>query len=449
MASARRHLHLYGIAAIALGLLGFSAGSIATERRSGPEILPTIFVHGFAGSAAQYQSQAMRFSSNGVPDDMILAFEYNTGSAAGIAAAVPNLDAFVDATRARFGVDRVNLVAHSLGTAISGTYLANTVRAAKISKYIGIDGASSPNCGSTAPGTLTCMGIFRGTAGNVAGNNVYFNDTQTHVESVTSAESFAAQFQFLTGEAPRRTSIARDFGLIRVAGRVVDFPANTGAEGATLELWRIGGITGDRKYLSRRVTVAADGSWGPFLVLSGENYEFAVERPGSLVGHFYFQPWERSTQLVRMNLSPPGSAILANTNTSEAHSSLVITRQKEIWVNHPSGQNDTLTIQTFTRGRSQPPVDVLLPLTDNSRIALHVHDDAATPQVSSLALLPFFPTQPFQTGVDVFMPATERANGTITLINAQRGNTSRLQIINVPNWPSSTDRISVIFDDHL
>jgi len=390
----------------------------------------------------------MRFSSNGVRDAMILAFEYNTGSAAGIAAAVPALDALVDEVRTRFGVERVNLVAHSLGTFVSGTYLSDAVRAGKISKYIGVDGASNPTCGSTAAGTLSCMGIFRGSVGNVGGRNIYFNNTQTHVESVTSAESFAAQFEFLTGEPPRTTEIIRDFGLINISGRVVDFPANAGADGATLELWRISGITGDRRYLTRRTSIAADGNWGPFFVLSGEHYELTVKRPGSAVGHFYFQPWERSTRLVRMNLSPAGSAILANTNSSDVHTALVITRQKEIWVNHPSGQNDTLTIQTRSRSGRQQPVDVLTPLTDNSRIAIHVHDDAATPGVSSLALLPFFPTQPFQTGVDVFMPAAERPDGTITIVNAHRGNTERLQIINIQNWSSSNDRVSVIFNDY-
>lgn len=41
-------------------------------------IRPIIFVHGLAGSASQYQTQAMRFASNGYPDDRIVAFEYST-----------------------------------------------------------------------------------------------------------------------------------------------------------------------------------------------------------------------------------------------------------------------------------------------------------------------------------------------------------------------------------
>jgi pimeloyl-ACP methyl ester carboxylesterase len=437
----------------ALALLSFSHTALATSKPTPPpQILPTIFVHGFAGSAAQYQSQAMRFASNGVPDEMILAFEYNTAVTAGIAGAPAALDAMVDTVRARFGVERVNLVAHSLGTIVSGIYLSIPARAAKISKYIGVDGASNATCGSTAPGTLSCMGIFRGSAGNVGGNNIFFNDTQTHVQSVTSAESFAAQFQFLTGEAPRTTNIVKDHGLIRIAGRVVNFPANEGAAGAQLELWRIGERTGQRLFRLRSTPIAADGNWGPFVVVSGQNYELAVIREAAATGHFYFQPWPRSTNLVRLNVSPAGSAATANTNVSDAHSALVITRQKEWWVNHPSGQNDSLTISTrsFSAGVLDP-VEVMTPITDNSRIAIHVHDDAATPTVSSLALLPFFSTQPFQTGVDVFMPAADRTDGIVSIVNAHRGNAARreLQEINIPNWASSHHRSSVSFNDYL
>ena len=203
----RRSLRVCGLAVLAFALVGFSSPSFSNFKKHEVEILPTIFVHGFAGSAAQYQSQAMRFASNGVPDERILAFEYDTGNLGGLGAVPAALDAFVDQVRAQFGVERVNLVGHSLGTFISNTYLANPTRAAKVSKYIGVDGSSNPTCGSTAPGTLSCMGIFRGSAGNVGGNNVYFNDTQTHVEAATSPGSFAAQFEFLTGQLPKTTPI--------------------------------------------------------------------------------------------------------------------------------------------------------------------------------------------------------------------------------------------------
>ena len=448
----RRRLHFFGMAALAIVLISFSGASFSFFKKPRVEILPTIFVHGFAGSGVQYQSQAMRFSSNGVPDERILAFEYDTGNLGGLGAVQGVLDAFVDDVRARFGVEQVNLVGHSLGTFVSNTYLSNPTRAAKVAKYIGVDGASNATCGSTAPGTLSCMGIFRGSAGNVGGNNVYFNDTQTHVEAATSPESFAAQFTFLTGQAPKTTHIIEDKGLIKVGGRAVLFPANQGADGAQLELWRISGFTGRRLYRVKSVTIGADGNFGPYLVFSGEHYELSLERAGFPTGHYYFQPWPRSTNLVRMNASAPGSLTLANTNASENHSAIIVQRQKEWWVSHPSGQNDSLKILTLSRsGGFNPPVEVLTPITSNGIIAIHVHDDVATPLFSSLALLPFFPTQAFQSGVDVFMPADSPPDGTIGVINAHRGNASfrKLQVINIRNWESTTHRSIVQFNDYL
>lgn len=450
MNTRRAFLRVFSAVALTLVLAGFAQFSSARSNKN--EILPVIFVHGFAGSAAQYQSQAMRFSSNGIPDQRILAFEYDSGNLGGLGAVPGALDTFVDEVRARFGVDRVNLVGHSLGTFISNTYLSDPTRAAKIAKYIGIDGASNPTCGSTAPGTLRCMGIFRGSTGDVGGNNVHFNDTQTHVEACTSPQSFAAQFEFLTGKPPKTTDIVKDHGLIRVAGRVVVFPANVGAEGAKLQFWRISGLTGRRLHLVRTATIGADGTFGPFWALSGQHYEFNVIRDGFPKGHFYFQPWPRSTYMVRMNGSAPDSPTLANTNAGDHHSALIVQRQKEWWVNHPSGQNDSLKILSWSRsGGFQPPVEVLTPITSNSTIAIHVHDDAATPLFSSLALLPFFPTQPFQSGVDVYMPAATPPDGTISVINAHRGHDRfrELQIINIPNWASSMDRSAVQVNDYL
>ena len=82
-------------------------------------------------------------------------------------------------------------------------------------------------------------------------------------------------------------------------------------------------------------------------------------------------------------------------------------------------------------------------------IGIHVHDAAASPGDSTLDLLPFFPTQAFQTGVDVFMPAAEPTDGTISFANAPRGDTTRLQTINIPNWRSSEHRATVTFNDFV
>jgi pimeloyl-ACP methyl ester carboxylesterase len=448
-----RSLRVPSTAVVVLALCGLLVGS-TTAGAQEPEPVPIVFVHGAAGSAAQYETQARRFDSNGYPASYVGAFEYDSSFATNtFAQVVARLDATVDALRTEFGVDRVYLVGHSLGTFVSNTYLADPGRAAKIAKYIGIDGSSNPSCGVTDP-NLDCMGIWQGTntTGNVGGNNVRISP-QTHVQVATSAESFAAQYAFFTGVEPATTLVLPEPpGQVEISGRAVLFPQNVGAAGATLEIWEVHGGSGARKATEPRYTLTAadDGSWGPVKVNGQQAYELFVVREGFLSHHFYFQPWLRSSTMVRMNLAPPNSQIVANTNLSDNHVAATVVRQKEWWTTHPTGQDDALEIATTSPSRGdQPPVDALTKVTSNGVIGIHVHDAAASPGNSTLNLLPFFPTQPFQTGVDVFMPAAEPADGTVSFVNAPRGDTSRLQTINTPNWRSSENRITVTFSDFL
>jgi pimeloyl-ACP methyl ester carboxylesterase len=419
-----------------------------------PAPTPIVFVHGGAGSAAQYESQARRFDSNGYLAKYVHAFEYDSSFATNTFAEVnTRLDAFVDGVRTEHGASQVNLVGHSLGTFVSNTYLSDPARAAKIAKYVGIDGSSNASCG-VASDTLDCMGIWQGTntTGNVGGQNVRLTP-QTHVQVATSPESFAAQYEFFTGEPPKTTLILPERGdKVRISGRAVLFPQNVGPAEATVEIWELDSRTGKRedRKPEKTLQVAADGSWGPVRVESDEHYELNVLRAGLLTHHFYFQPFFRSSAFVRMNLAPPGSQIVANTNLSDAHSAAVVVRQKEWWTTHPTGQDDILSISTKSKsGGTQPAVDALTNVTSNGVIGVHVHDAAASPGNSTLALLPFFPTQAFQTGVDVFMPAASPPDGAIRFANAPRGDTSRTQTLNVPNWRSSTDRITVTFNDFV
>lgn len=442
-------LTLVGVLALAVMLVGSTP---AGARQ--PTLLPIVFVHGAAGSAAQYETQSRRFDGNGYPASLVRAFEYDSSFATNsFAQVVERLDAFVDALRAEFGVEQVYLVGHSLGTSVSNTYLGDAGRAAKIAKYIGIDGASNASCGIANP-NLDCMGIWQGTntTGNVGGSNVRLSP-QTHVQVATSAESFAAQYAFFTGAPPKTTLVLPEPpGQVKISGRAVEFPQNLGAAGATIELWKIDAKTGARKDAQPHATLtaAADGSWGPVRVNGQQHYELYVSRDGFLGHHFYFQPWMRSSRLVRLNLAPPNSQIVANTNLSDNHTAATVVRQKEWWATHPTGQNDVLEISTQSPSRGdQPAVNALTKVTSNGVIGIHVHDAAASPGNSTLDLLPFFPTQAFQTGVDVFMPAAEPPDGTVSFVNAPRGDTSRLQTINVPNWRSSANRATVTFNDFV
>ena len=61
---------------LALALVPLFGAPVAAK----PPLNPIIFVHGSSGSAAQFESQAMRFASNGYPHRYIAALEYDSST---------------------------------------------------------------------------------------------------------------------------------------------------------------------------------------------------------------------------------------------------------------------------------------------------------------------------------------------------------------------------------
>lgn len=429
----RRRVRLWGLT------VAMVAGVCNTALASNPPPsedpqLPIIFVHGAAGSGAQYQTQAMRFASNGYPADRILAFEY-PGTSPHDAGA---LDDFVDDVRTRFGVDKVHLVAHSMGTSVGSSlldgYLTSWTRARKVAKYIGIDGFTSSSC----PGSVPCMGIFVSSGRTLGSNNVYFPN-QSHVEVVTSPESFVEQYKFLTGSAPTTTNITPMTSSVTISGRAVYFPANQGVSGAQLKIWQIDANSGHRLQSTpvAQFNIGTSGNWGPVQLNPQARYEMEVIHSGSRTYHFYSQPFVRSTDLVRLLMSEPDSELAQNTNVGDYHSTLVISRYKEWWSTKASG-NDILRVSG---------TNIITSDIGNADIGIHAHDDAATPGATTLAPLSYFNDQAFQAGVDIYLPATTPPNGSISLVSYPRGDLQRPQTITVPNWASSQHAISVTFND--
>jgi hypothetical protein len=236
-----------------------------------------------------------------------------------------------------------------------------------------------------------------------------------------------------------------------LSGRAVNFPANTGRSGATLDVWEVdpatGGRTGDAPLDS--FELGDDGAFGPLEVEPGAHHEFVLSTDESPIRHhLYLQPYVRSSDLVRLPSSPPDGTTRANTNVGDGHASIVAIRMREWYAKDdpdlPGDERDVLEVSSD----GGEPVNVMTDFVGNGAIGLHLHDDAATPGESTLAALPYFSSQPFQSGIDVFLPASEAADGTITVTNTPRGDTEHPQTLNVPDWPSAGHSISVMFADH-
>jgi len=400
--------------------------------------LPIVFVHGFAGSAQQYESQAMRFVANGYPADRIVAYDHD-GAGFDIPGYATGVDEVIDATRARFGVEQVYLVGHSRGTFVANDLLSDPARAAKVARYVAIDGAP---CSPAVP----CRAVVQA---DLPG--------QAHVEVATSAESFALQYEFLVGSAPQVVDIEPQREPVVLSGRAVNFPANTGRAGATLAVWSIDPATGvrlgDEPYAES--TLDAQGAFGPLEVATGGHYEYVLSSDDSPIEHhLYLTPHLRSSDLVRLLSSEANGATRTNTNVGADHAALVVMRMREWYAaDDPEVAGDqTDVVEVSTRDRegnaTGDAVDVITDFVGNAGIGLHLHDDAATPGESTLAALPYFSQQPFQSGVDVFLPASDPPSGTITVTSFPRGDRSHPQTFHVPAWPSDRHSVSLVFSDH-
>jgi pimeloyl-ACP methyl ester carboxylesterase len=393
--------------------------------------LPIVFVHGFAGSASQYESQAIRFVANGYPAERILAYDHD-GQGTNFTGYVAGVDEVIDKALEDFGTDKVYLAGHSRGTFVSSMYLGNAARAAKVAKYISLDGSG---CAGAEAAGVPCIAPSQM---NLPG--------QKHVEVATSKECFVEQFKFLIGREPAVVDIVKQDTPVEISGRVVNFPANTGRAGTTLKFWPIDADTGARTGTAPLETfsIGEDGNWGPAVVDPDKHYELELTAPDSGTQHFYPQRFLRSSHLVRLLSGPPDAPARMNTNTSDKHAAVTALRMRE-WT-----ADDVLNVETSSpSGGDQAAVNTINAETGaRNSIGYYLHDDAATPGMTTTAVLPWFSMQAFQSGVDVFMPASDPPDGTITITNLPRGDDSKPQVLNFPNWASSKHTIMAIFADY-
>jgi len=425
-------------------IAGFSAPMPATADE--PR-LPIVFVHGFSGSAAQYETQTLRWASNDYPN-IVTGIDRISAS---IKPYNEQLDEFFDAVMAESGDDQIYVVAHSMGTSIMVGYLnSSPERSARVAKYINIDGARGTAPDYNCPGNpepVDCLNIARSETSTMGPNNIHPID-YGHTQCVTSDESFVWQYEFLIGKEPATTLILPEPpGQVEIAGRALNYAAftsleNTGIEGATLELWKVHSDTGARKSSTpdAEVVLDATGNFGPWRVNGQQRYEINVIRQSDdepRQNHFYYEPFIRSNYLLRLNLSPLGGtlsqAILANTGP---HTGVSVVRQKEWWGDNTVNPTnvDILNITTTTPNWIEEAGNVVTPGTapyTSSTIAMIIFDIDVDGVTNTDALVYL---GPFLAGLDVYMPApTDPPNGTITFAHQQRG-TDYPQVINTPNW---------------
>lgn len=417
--------------------------------------LPIVFVHGGSGSAAQYETQALRFASNDYPN-LVEAIDRISATPEVIN---PILDDFFDEVLAKTGDEQLYVVGHSQGVFVMNNYLdSSPERAARVAKYIGIDSASGPSPDRCPGGededgewVVPCMGIFgRGDPERRFGPDysVQFED-QAHVEVVGSRESFVEQYKFFTGAEPRTTQILPEPpGKVDISGRAQNFPANTPLAGSPVEVWEVQSNSGKRigDEPVADLTADEDGFWGPVEVDPQAHYEIAVTRDdadgGDYTMHYYAEPFIRSNHLVRLNVAPADSPLAGIVERGEDQSVVVYQRQKEWFADHPTDSDQLKvspnshsdeTLQLMTEGTA--PVS-------GSTIGI-ITWDAGSDGVSDPT---GGPLAAFVSRVDVNYPAADPPDASITAILNARGE-DRQQMLLAPNWSSSSHGITFSFRD--
>lgn len=426
---------------------------------------PVIFVHGVAGSATQFESQAMRFSSNGYPDDYLAAFEYDSlsygaGSFTGgllsyligggdstPSAVHDRLDRRIDRLRDETGAETVDAVGHSLGTELLTSYLSKPERAEKVAQYVNLDGRAPDSEPGGVP-TLAVWGLSNTDATFGGAENVHF-DGQTHVEVATSEETFAEMYEFLTDEEPETTNIEPEpADEVTIEGRAQVFPSNTMPEDlrgrVTIAVYEIDSETGERTTADPVAVpaVGTDGRWGPIDVDGSAHHEFELAIDGSdQVHHHYRRPEIRSNGFVRLLTAEPGTGIDRLIEKSDDHTAVIALRDKEWWGDQGAA-NDELAFdgENVINEHTAPQEDRI--------IAPFVFDDRSDGETNLDCQSDLFGFLPFLSGIDKHLPAASPPDDIVEVRSTPRDGDGVQREFAIPNWASSRHRVSLYFPDH-
>jgi Lipase C-terminal domain/Lipase (class 2) len=424
---------------IALLTAAVAAGPAEAKKGGkGKKPTPVVFVHGQFGSADQFATNAMRFTSNGFPQGRLFVYEYDT-SVQSNDDAIAGLDGFIASVKAQTGSEKVDVLAHSRGTTVLHSYLGTPERAASIEHYVNFDGRTS----DAPPGGVPTLAVWGegDPARAIAGaENVYFPE-KSHTEVTTSREAFAAVYRFLEGRPPETTKVVPEKPKkVTIAGRALEFPNNTAIEGGILQIFELDDATGQRRGAPIYTkTIGPDGNWGPVKVNGKRRYEIAISQPGDRTLHNYPEPFEHDDHFFRVLNSPLLEPFI---ESGPGHSAITVRRMLEWRGDQGPGGDDSLSFNGL---------NVINPaIAPRARRVLAVFNfDANSDGVSdtSTALQPFASIS-FLTGVDNFMPSSPGGTGTIAVTETMR-QTGHTETINVPNWPSSDGVISILLRDYV
>jgi hypothetical protein len=146
---------------------------------------------------------------------------------------------------------------------------------------------------------------------------------------------------------------------------------------------------------------------------------------------------------MRLKISGTDSMLVDLVETNANQTNLIIVRDKEFVGNAENRprqtlfENDSLTVngKELCNKKTMPVM--------NATIGLYVFDAGSDGRSDITQSIKSFSSVPFVNAIDLYLPTSTPE--TISVVFKGRQNGGLTQAINVPNWSSDTDKVSVQF----
>ena len=144
----RRPLVLLAVLLPLLTVLS-APSSAATAKR------PILFVHGWNSSASTWDTMVSNFKKNGYTDAELHRWSYDTSQSNALTA--DEVARRVDDIRAASGWDRIDVIAHSMGSLSSRYYLKNLGGDTKVDDWVSLGGPNHGTDTANLCGQTSCI----------------------------------------------------------------------------------------------------------------------------------------------------------------------------------------------------------------------------------------------------------------------------------------------------
>ncbi|HMO31793.1 MAG TPA: alpha/beta fold hydrolase [Lacibacter sp.] len=396
--------------------------------------LPVVFVHGFLGSGDNWSLPIRRLVQNGYCANRLFVFDWNSVNRGRSTDSL--LDVTINHVLRQTGAKAVNLVGHSAGGGLCYSYLADSIRARKVARYVHI-GSSTMKAPAGPGGAVPTLNIYSKAdqvvrnGGPIPGAENVQLYTADHLQVATGDSSLLAMFAFFNpgkqAKLPPFQAAGREG--IRLAGKVVTLGENMPVSGN----YRV--VLYDPQSGTYRHTrgvpawkpIGADGSWE--VTQYADDY-FSVEvKPDAGRRVIYFlenQPVDNLHLYLRtFPASGMVASLLQQLPSDSSKALLVVFSSNGALI----AGRDSLLIN------GMPVTTTAIAPPSKTMIAAFVTDDGDG--VSSYNPLPAFRSFPFLGSMDMVLKAGNYDPITIQLNN---------RIIRLPWEPSSNAVLIAVFD---